>query len=113
MIFTDANGKQWEFTGEYRKPRPGDYALSDVGEVEEATCSWPEQRAIVHPVRKEHIFGGVVFEELPNPRPVQAGEFYLYSEAFKEGRPATWDEEEPSRCSYTILRPIRIGGVIE
>jgi len=103
MIFTDANGKQWEFTGEYRKPRPGDYALSDVGEVEEATCSWPEQRAIVHPVRKEHIFGGIVWEEVEQ-RQVKFGEWVRRT----DGVCYVYDASDVSRGAVMIVRPIRV-----
>ena len=50
MIFTDENGKQWEWIT-YGRPYP--------------------------PAPKQHTFGGVVFEETGPAQVIEAGEWYL------------------------------------
>ena len=86
MKFTDENGKQWEFGGNYRCTRQGDYFLSTVGKVQHVTgltgreeyCQKPHaERAIVHPVPIVHEFGGIKFEETGEYRRAQPGEWYL------------------------------------
>lgn len=77
MKFTDEQGKQWEFKGEYH-PVLGDYFLTGYGEIKVATNTLGRDRAIVHPVPIIHEFGGIKFEETGEHRRAEAGEWHLF-----------------------------------
>jgi hypothetical protein len=83
MLFTDEQGKRWEFKGEYHSPKTGEYYLSSYNDPKPccALADYPSylSRAIVHLFRDRHIFGGVVFEETGEVREIHPGDFYLWN----------------------------------
>ena len=104
MKFTTEDGKVWEWCGEYRVPAKDELYLTADGGV--AHFSWGclgEVRAIVHPFRPQHVFGGVVFEETGEVRVASSGEFRLEAEGTVYAQ---------NNCSsygkYTILQPVRL-----
>jgi hypothetical protein len=102
MQFTQ-DGQEYEFNGEYRHPRTGDWYLSVCkGLVARCDLLIPLTRAIVHPVRKLHTFGGVTFRETGEFRKAKAGEFYTREDSVFTMH---WDISE---IEYSILEPIRI-----
>ena len=106
MKFTTEDGKVWEWCGEYRVPAKDELYLTADGGV--ANFSWGclgEVRAIVHPFRPQHVFGGVVFEETGEVRVASSGEFRLEAEGTVYAQ---------NNCSsygkYIILQPVRLVG---
>ena len=90
MVYTDENGKQWEFKGEYRIVRRGDSFLaaseSNQGRVVTVlgqgspflTTEVPTvERAIMHPVRRTHRLGTLELEETGEQRVPVAGDWYF------------------------------------
>ncbi|MAH44875.1 hypothetical protein CMI37_03550 [Candidatus Pacearchaeota archaeon] len=65
MVEFEFGGKRYVFKGCYRRPYPGEYFLSDVGDVfwNERTSQWSKMRAIVEPVKRLYEARGVVVEE--------------------------------------------------
>ena len=107
--FVDKNGKEWEWgRNQYRIPSPGDYFLSDTGEIwqlESRDTAWGSVRAVVHPVAAKYKLGNLTFEETGEYRPVKPGEFYLLHEI-----PHLWDMLFSTTDSCKILRLVKEGG---
>ena len=109
MKFTDEEGKEWEWRGEYRTVKHGDYWLGLgkclSGPAGRATRAPIELRAIIHPVPKVHEFGGVRFEEVEEARLPREGDWVLGA----NGKFAFWFY--PGRFfaggKHVILRPLQ------
>lgn len=99
---TDEQGNEYEFRGEYRDVKEGDWVLAESGMVTCASGDWPDnfRIAIVHPVRKTFISGGVEWEII-NHRSPKHGDWFRYSGTAVYSMDSKSDE-------YEILRPVRI-----
>ncbi len=107
MILT-IEGKDYEFKGEYRFPRPGEYFMGKGGTALNGTIHSygtviTGARAILHPVPVTHVYGGIVFVETGEVRYIRGGEWALTS-----GIPVLWDCV--SMGEYIILRPVGVEG---
>ena len=105
MIRFTYDNHEYEFRGEYWKPNPDDYYLSnDLGphaRVIQPGHVGLSSRAIVYPVPVRHTFGGVVFEEVETRTPLK-GEWFIHhpNEAIcSDG--GWWG-------NYPILRPVKV-----
>ena len=93
------NNQEYEFLGEYRRPVPPDYFLSDSGEVFQAQKDvWSSVRAIVRRVPEAYYFGCLKFVKSGESRPAHYGDFYL-----DRGCVAGWFGQLPSEGDCEIL----------
>jgi len=111
MKFTDEEGKVWEWRGETRKPKEGEFYMGGPGRIYKVTWddtsgreSWLGIRTILHPVPTIHEFGGVRFEETGEIRRAKQGEWFLATgyphPVFHYGIDAYYEE-------HPILRPLQ------
>ena len=109
LKLTNSHGKEFRFGGVYRKPANGEYFLDNSGDIlrNEYGPDMFSVRAIVTPVTNRHIFGGVIFEELPVQRLSHHGEYFLGVQNQVLTHCGNWESTVP----VTILKPIAIEGV--
>lgn len=100
MKFT-FEGKEYEFRGEYGRAFPGDHVLDRNGTIYQAQSEWGLIYAIVHPVEKLHIFGGVEFRETGEVRQVNNTGAWVLT----PGGVAYFAYQ--TERVYTILEPVR------
>jgi hypothetical protein len=108
----DNLGREYEFLGEYRAPRKGDRLLTDGGIVILSSGDWEHCegsiRAIVHPIPKLHVFGGVTFEETGETRMPRVGEWVMGSLDSRPRFLAGGDWSVMGDC--IIVRPVSVEG---
>lgn len=106
--FTDEDGREFEFRGEYRQHFIyGDYYLAEDGKV--LMCIQKTDyalRAIVHLIPKPpvyHDFGGIRFEETEKVRQVEFGEWYSYMHTVM-----LHSFDSKTIFEHSILKPVAI-----
>lgn len=111
LKITDENGNEYTLE-ERRRALKGEYHLDTKmgreAHVGHAIYDYVEDAFILVPIRKEHVFGGIVFEETGEETgektKAQLGEWYV-----SDGRVRRM-EYNVSRFKYVIVRPVRIEG---
>jgi hypothetical protein len=104
MQFTSEDGMVYQWLGKYSHPQRGDYFMSDTGIIKmwDAEANKYYKRAIVKPVHKQHVFGGVVFEETGEIRLPRKGEWFTYKDELYVDQTGNWREE------HKIMRPLHV-----
>lgn len=90
----------------YRHPKRGDSFISKEGTL--LADAFGLERLIVKPIRKEYVFGGIVFKETGEVRQVVSGDWYLYFVGPKAHVVNKPSETEPTVQRHTILRPVSL-----
>jgi len=98
--FTDQEGREFEFRGEYKTVHVGDYflpsnSLGNISSAVQRDANADIVRAIVHPIPVYHDFGGIRFKETGEVIVAQPGEWFILNHL-------------PAMCTIETSRPYTI-----